>query len=241
MKVVRPVVVELEKLRTVRSTWLLFVAGVLLPLPFSILILLETRGLALAPEDILGLVALPAALGACLAVLACAREFEHRTIALAFTTEPRRERVIAAKATAAAIVSCAMALLALAVSLGLAAVWLSASSTPWPWTPGETVQGIFGALVFAALAAVAGTGFGAVTRHVGGAITALFCVFVVIEGMLISIVSFWHDHGPTAAIAVLVEPGRAHTYSFPVALALVVALAGAYLAAGIAVVRRIDV
>lgn len=237
----RAVVVELEKLRTVRSTWILFAIGVLLPLPFTILILWDARSLATVPEDVLGLMALPACLAACLGALACAREFEHRTIALAFTVEPRRERVIAAKAVAASLVGAAMASLAIAFSLGLTAVWLSASSAPWPWTAGETALGMVGGVGFAAVVAIAGTGFGAVTRHVGGAITLLFGVYVVVEAVLSSVLDFWHDYGPTAAAAVLLEPSRAHHYGFAVALLLVVGTACAYLAAGIAVVRRIDV
>lgn len=237
----RLVVVELEKLRTVRSSWILFACGVLIPLPFAVLVLVQSRSLAQGPEDVLGLVAFPAIFAACLGALNCAREFEHRTIALAFTLEPRRERVIAAKALAVAIVGIAMAMLACTFALSLAAIWLWSAGVPWPWTAGETAQGLLGAVGFVAAGSIAGTGFGALTRHVGGAITLLLGIYIVAEAILSNVLGVWRDYGPTAAAAALMEPSRPHPLAFVAAFVLVFAISLAYLAGGIGVVRRADV
>jgi len=238
---VRLVFVELEKLRTVRSTWVLFACGVLLTLPLTVVALLQSTSLRTAPDDVLGLVVLPAVFAASIAVLASAREFEHRTIAVSFALEPRRERVIAAKAAAAALIGAAMAALAVAFSTGIAAVWLSSSGAPWPWTVGETAQGLAGAVLLVAIVAVGGTGFGALTRHVGIAITLLLGIYVALEGLLAGLLAVWRDYGPTAAAAVLTQPATGHAYPFAAALALASALAGLHLAAGVVVVRRCDV
>lgn len=237
----RLVIVELEKLRTVRSSWILFACGVLIPLPFAILVLLQGRSLAQGPEDVLGLVAFPAIFAACLGALNCAREFEHHTIALAFTLEPRRERVIVAKALAVGLIGGAMASLACAFSLSLVAIWLWSAGVPWPWTAGETAQGMLGAVGFVVAGSIAGTGFGALTRHVGGAITLLLGVYIVAEAILTSVLNVWRDYGPTAAAAALMEPSKPHPLAFAAAFALVFALALGYLAGGIGVVRRADV
>ncbi|ADB51376.1 hypothetical protein [Conexibacter woesei] len=233
--------VELEKLRTVRTTWLLLVVAVLGPLPIAIAILTQTDRLDRAPQEVLGLIVLTALLAAALGASACAREFELRTITTAFTLEPRRERIVAAKAAAAAIVGAAAALLCVAFLLSLTAIWLSSSDAPWPWTSGETLSAIAGAVIVTVTLAVAGTGFGGVTRHVGSAITLFVLVYFVLEGVLVARLGFWSDYGITAAGSTLTEPGVEHALSYVGALAVVVGLSLAVLAGGIAVVRRSDV
>lgn len=235
------VLVELEKLRTVRGTWLLLALAVLGPIPLAIVILTQSQSLADAPEDVLGLVAIPGMLCSALGASACAHEFEHRTITTAFTLEPRRERIIAAKAVAAALVACAATVLFCAFAFSLTAIWISASGEPWPWTAGETLLGAVGGVAFVATVSVAGTGFGGITRHVGAAITLLVLVYLVLEGVLTTRLQVWDDYGVTAAATALVEPTGAHTLGFLPALGVMTGAALLYLLAGIAVVRRSDV
>lgn len=237
----RLVLVELEKLRTVRSAWLLFAAGVLLPLPIALVALTQAGDFASSPQDVVDLVALPVVVAASLAALACAREFEQRTIAATFMLEPRRERVIAAKAVAAALVAVAMAALFCAVTLGATAVWISSAGGTWAWSGGQTAGAIAGALAVTAAGAVAGTGFGAFTRHAGGAFALLIGVYFVVEGLLADRFDVWHDYGVAAAATALTEPANGHAYTFLAGLLVLGASSLLYLAVGIAVVRRADV
>ncbi|MDO8186585.1 ABC transporter permease [Conexibacter sp. JD483] len=233
--------VELEKLRTIRSAWLLFAAGVLMPLPIVIAMLIGTSDYGPVAQNVIDLAVLPAAIAGVLAVTACAREFEHRTITVALMTEPRRERVIVAKAGAAAIVSLAMATLFCALCLGVAAVWISSAGGVWPWTGHQTLEGAGGTIALTALIAVAGTGFGALVRHVGGAITLMAVMYLVVEGVLVARVPAYHDWGLTAAANSVIEPTLPHTYAFSAGMAILLGSSLAYLALGIAAVRRADV
>lgn len=235
------VLVELEKLRTVRSTWLLFAAGALLPLPIAIVALAQVSDPATTTQDMVNLAAVPALVAGALAAVACAREFEHRTITVAFMLEPRRERVIVAKALAAMIVGVAMAALCAALTLGTTAIWISADGGAWQWSGGATAKAICGLLVISAVSAVAGTAFGAITRHVGGAITLLIAVNFVVEGVLAERFDVWRDYGLDAAGDALLEPAPAHAYGFPAGAAVMIGVGLVYLALGIAAVRRADV
>jgi ABC-type transport system involved in multi-copper enzyme maturation permease subunit len=235
------VLVELEKLRTVRSAWLLFLAGVLMPLPIAIVALAQAGEYSTMPQDLVNLVALPAAFAAALAATACAREFEHRTITVAFMIEPRRERVIAAKAVAACVLGLAMGTLFCALTLGLAAVWISSAGARWPWSGQATLHAVSGVIAVTALLAVAGTGFGGLVRHVGGSITLLIALYLGVDSVLGARFDLYRDWGLTAATNTLVEPTTAHHYGFPAALAIVLGSSLAYLALGIAAVRRADV
>lgn len=235
------VLVELEKLRTVRSAWLLFAAGALLPLPIAIVALTQVSDPASTTQDMVNLAAVPGLVASALAAVACAREFEHRTITVAFMLEPRRERVIVAKALAAAIVGVAMAALCVTLTLSVTAIWISADGGSWPWSGGDTAQAICGVLVLTAVSAVAGTAFGGVTRHVGGAITLLIAVNFALEGVLAARFQVWRDYGLDAASDALLEPAPTHAYNFPAGVAVVAGLALVYLAVGIAAVRRADV
>ena len=237
----RLVLVELEKLRTVRSAWLLFAAGVLLPLPIVIAILIVSDAWREVPQNVVDLAALPAATAAILAATACAREFEHRTITVAFMSEPRRERVIVAKAVAAAVVALAMATLFCALSFGVAAVRLSSAGHDWPWSGTQTLSALGGTIALTTLIAIAGTGFGAIVRHVGGAITLLAVMYLAVEGVLTARWGIYRDWGLTSAANTLVEPTFQHTYAFPAAMAVMLGVSLAYLALGIAAVRRADV
>lgn len=235
------VLVELEKLRTVRSAWLMFLAGVLMPLPIVIAMLIQAHDYAQVAQNVIDLAALPAATAAVLGATACAREFEHRTITVAFMTEPRRERVVAAKAVATAIVALAMATLFCALCLGVTAVWVSSGGGAWPWSGTQTLSGVGGAIALTTLVAVAGTGFGALVRHVGGAITVMAVMYLAVEGVLVARVPAYRDWGLTAAANTLVEPAAHHAYAFPAAMAVVLGVSLAYLALGIAAVRGADV
>jgi ABC-type transport system involved in multi-copper enzyme maturation permease subunit len=233
--------VELEKLRTVRSAWLLFAAGALLPFPIVLVALVPASDPASTVQDTLYVIALPVLFAGALAAVACAREFEHRTIAVAFMLEPRRERVIAAKAAAAALVALAMAALASMLTLGTVAVWISAEGGAWPWSGGETAQAVCGGLLLTVVSAICGTGFGALIRHVGGAITVMFALALVVESLLASQVELWREYGAGAASQALVERVPPYGYGFLGGAGVVVAGGLLLLAAGIAVVRRTDV
>jgi len=129
--------------------------------------------LAVAPSRLLWFLA------AVVAVLATAGEFQHRTLAGTLLQEPRRGRVLAAKAAAAAAYGAGLAALgaAAATAAGAVAVRLSGA----PATAGDLVLDVPGSLLLCALWAVAAVGLGALVRNGTVALVTLLVWTSVVE------------------------------------------------------------
>jgi ABC-2 type transport system permease protein len=232
---------ELDKLRTVRSAKILFAIAVLMPLGIAAIILSATKHLDTAPSDIAALAGLCGILIAVALAVGVAGEYQHKTIATAYTLVPDRKRVIVAKTVAAVIAATIAALVLAALSLGMAAIWLNGSDVAWPWTSGQTLQTVAGIVAVVTTMAVAGAGFGAIARASGGAVTLVFTVYLVLDAMLGALVGFWRDYGIDAAQTALTDIGAVSHYSYAGALTVNVAVALLVLAIGTAIVQRTDV
>jgi len=115
---------ELMRLRTTRSTWVVLAAGLVLTLAWAAAVLGNVGGIGAATPgsgqmraDLLGATGIGLFAVLLLGVVAVTGEFHHRTATATFLVTPRRWRVLAAKAAAAAFAGL-LAMVAL-----LAAVW----------------------------------------------------------------------------------------------------------------------
>ena len=116
-------------------------------------------------------------------ILVVTWEFRHGTIEQTFIVSPRRERVMLAKAVAAAATGGVLAILSIALSLLIAYIWIGGeagvdftSSELWDRAPRVVVAGIlWGAL---------GVGVGALVRNQAGGIVLVFVWLFVVEPLL---------------------------------------------------------
>ena len=118
-----------------------------------------------------------------LGLLVVTWEFRHGTIEQTFIVSPRRERVMLAKAVAAALTGGVLAILSIALSLLVAYIWISGdagvdftSSELWERAPRVAAAAVlWGAL---------GVGLGAVVRNQAGGIVLVFVWLFVVEPLL---------------------------------------------------------
>lgn len=118
-----------------------------------------------------------------LAALLVTGEFAHERAGQTFTLDPRRGRVIGAKATVAVAAGLALTLVSLAIGAlsNLAAPLLGGASLPWTLEPARLAV-VAGSLVFIALTAF---GWGLATRNAPSTIAALL-IWPTIATMLTS-------------------------------------------------------
>jgi hypothetical protein len=173
---------ELLKLRTTPRT----VLGLLLA--FLAIVLIGTVGTITSAdpvqqatlEDVESIVEFGDVIALILGVLVITWEYRHDTITGTFLVEPRRERVVGAKAVAATATGALLALAALALSLAIAYVWIgdevSFDGGVWE-TAGRLVASaaIYGAL---------GVGVGAIVRGQALAIVLVFVWFLIAEPLV---------------------------------------------------------
>ncbi|WP_029430565.1 ABC transporter permease [Blastococcus sp. URHD0036] len=123
-------------------------------------------------DDALGPLVVTGLLGALvllsLGALSTAGEWTHGSIQTTFLLEPRRGRVMAAKAAAVALMGAVIAV----VASGLSVLVLLAVQPSWPW------DGVGRAILMVAVAGAAfaliGAGFGAAVGNTAGALTGIY-------------------------------------------------------------------
>jgi ABC-2 type transport system permease protein len=172
-------------------------------------------------------------------------EFRHGTIRPTLLTTPQRTRVVAAKATAAAITGLVIGLLAAGLVAAIGSIGLSARGIPITLDAGDFTQMIGGGAVGAALWAVLGTGLGAILRGQVGAVVGLCVWLLLIENILIGNVPSAGKYAPGAgagALAGLMPDAGSATLLAPIAGALALAgYAALCIAAGLAAIERRDI
>ena len=182
---------ELLKVRTVRSWWAYLIVIVLLTgigaageigssdnadrstLSFQ-LDLVETIGLAVLFAIILGITIIT-------------NEFRHGTVTPTFLAEPRRERVIFAKAIAATVVAIGFALLSLVVVAAVAITWLTIVDAQLQLGDAEFLTRIGEQTLSTVLWALLGVAIGtAVHSQVAALVGTLIWIFLV-ENLLVGL------------------------------------------------------
>lgn len=174
---------ELLKVRTTRSWWAYLIVTVLLTglavaadigsadeavrgsLDFQ-LALVESGGIAALLAIILGLTIVTS-------------EFRHGTVTPTFLVEPRRERVLAAKAIAIALVALGLTLLALAAVAAVALPWLSLVDAEIHLAEGEMARKAAQTLLLAVLWGALGVAVGSLVHsQVAALVGTLLWVFL---------------------------------------------------------------
>jgi ABC-2 type transport system permease protein len=173
---------ELLKLRTTPRT----VLGLLLA--FLAIVLIGTVGTITGAdpvqqttlEDVESVVEFGDVIALILGVLVMTWEYRHDTITETFLVEPRRERVVAAKAVAAMATGGLLAATALALSLAIAYVWIGdeVSFDGGIWGTGGRL--VASAAIYGAL----GVGLGAIVRGQALAIVLVFVWFLIAEPLV---------------------------------------------------------
>jgi ABC-2 type transport system permease protein len=173
---------ELLKVRTLRSWWVYLIAIVVLSGfgaanevgPSTV-----TRGTLEGQVRLAELALIAALLAIILGITLVTTEFRHGTITPASLVEPRRERVLAAKALAAGAVGLGFALLSLAVIAIVAWIWLTAVDAEVHLLESDVLTRAAQTLLLVLLWALLGVAVGSVVQsQVSALVGTLIWVFV---------------------------------------------------------------
>lgn len=160
--------IELRKSLSTRSGKALAVAATLLAPAATTLVAAassEELDSVTGPLAVMGL--LSGYLLITLGVLSTAGEWSHRTVQTTFLLVPRRGRVLAAKATAVALLGAAFSAVATALTAGVLAVTTDAS---WDGAPRTMAVAVVAGVVFA----VSGAGVGAALANTPAALVSIY-------------------------------------------------------------------
>jgi ABC-2 type transport system permease protein len=241
---------ELLKQRTTRASLILLVWMVALILLVVLLHVLSLSTSHLSTVDgQLKVVGWGTGIGALFASLLGAMsitaEIRHGTIRPTFLATPRRERVLAAKLAAGALIGVAVGLLAEGLTAAIEAAGLAARGIHIHLTAGDYVQLLAGGATAAALFAAIGLGIGAIVRQQVGAVVGLCVWLLLIETTLIGNVPSAGKFAPGAAAGAIAGAIQTQSASKLVAPGAAVVLLAAYAAvaaaAGVVLTNRRDV
>ena len=179
-------------------------------------------------EDVESVVEFTDVIAVILGVLVITWEYRHDTITETFLIEPRRERVVIAKAVAAMVTGAVLALASLVVSLGIAFVWIGekVSFDGHIWGTGGRL--IASAAIYGAL----GVGVGAIVRGQALAIVLVFVWLLIVESLL---KSYFEEEGRFLPGSVLTQVAGESTNEVHLATGPAVGMAMLYLVAFVGV------
>ncbi|MDV6011280.1 hypothetical protein [Haloechinothrix sp. LS1_15] len=136
-----------------------------------------------------------------LGIIAVTGEFRHQTATPTFLATPRRDRVIAAKLVAYAVVGVVFGALTLLVAIAIAAPWLAAIDTELSLTQHGVPGTMAGVIAAVALYTLLGVGIGALVRNqiaaVVGALVYLFVIEAFVRGL--PVVRDYYPYSPGGA------------------------------------------
>jgi ABC-2 type transport system permease protein len=259
--VITDVRIELLKLRTIRLGY-----G-LLAIPAALTVLFSALEASKAGSPTGGVAPLNTASGldsvitggvwflifaAVLGVTITSGEFRHQTATSTYLAQPRRGRVLTAKAIAAALAGAAFGLVGYLIALGVGLGFVAAKGYPVPIGDATLARYGAGHVLAAALLAAAGAGIGALVRSQLAGVIGVFVWTVIVESVLGGLFTSARPYLPyTAATALAGSPlgggafGPAHGVSgvgplpFAAAATLLAALAAVLCAvAAVTTVKR---
>ena len=241
---------ELLKQRTTRTSLVLLTSmfGLILLLILMHVFSLSTEHLSSADGQ-LKVAGWGTSIGALFAALVGAMsitaEIRHGTIRPTLLATPNRNRVIAAKLLAAALLGFGVGLLAEALTAALEAVGLAIRGIHIQLTAGDYLQLLAGGAAAAAAFAAIGLGVGALVRQQVGAVAGLTIWLILIETTLIGNVPSAGKFAPGAAagaIAGAIQTQSASKLVAPAIGVLLLLLFAAIIAtAGAILINRRDV
>lgn len=185
-----PVRAELLKLRTLRSSaWLLVAGAGLSALALSGSVASgAVPTAALATDDGLRIVLQHGGVGAILplvlGVLMSAGEYRQGSVVDTFLTEPRRARVVLAKLVTGGLLGLVAGVVTCAATAVAATAWYAAKDVPLDLTSTVAVRSLVGVSLWTLLYAAVGVAVGAVLRTPPAAIVAAVVWLFVVESAL---------------------------------------------------------
>ena len=182
---------EWIKLRTARSNLVLIVLSAAVPIAFTILITATVRSSDVDEQDRFSLLLAGAMVGhlliGVLGVLVIGQEFRHTTIRVTFTAEPRRARVMMAKALVVVVTGLVVGVVATVFSYAIGNAIMTSRGADVT-LPGSTqARAIIGSIVLFALYGLVGLGVGSIIRATAGAITLVVVWPLIVESIINSI------------------------------------------------------
>jgi ABC-2 type transport system permease protein len=175
---------EWIKLRSVRTTWALLAAGLLLDLAIAGLVAGLVSERDLAGDDnagLLGGIGFTTVLVLVLGVLISTNEYRHGTANSTFLVEPRRERVVLSKLVLAGLVGLATGIVFALLSLAIVGTILrSRDLAP---DGAEVTKVLIGSALATGLSCVFGVGLGAAVRNQVVGIVIGVALFFVLQNV----------------------------------------------------------
>lgn len=205
---------EWLKLRTVVGNLVMLLLAVALPVGFSILIpliIFKDRVGDLTPQTVFGLalagLGIAQALVGVIGVQLITQEFRF-TARLTFSAEPRRPRVMVAKAVTIAAVGLAIGAVAVFAGLLIGGSLLKARDFPFEYGGPGFWRAVVGSVAVTVVYGLVGLGVGALLRSPAAAITIYVVWVLLVEGIVYAIVPKVGQYLPFQAGAQLssVEP-----------------------------------
>lgn len=236
---------ELLKIRSTRTTLGLVAGMIALILLFSLLSGLLTKAPNLvSAEDQRGLLSVGSLAGvfsALAGVMLITSEYRHGTISPTFLFDPRRSRVLAAKAIAALLAGIAFGIVGEALGFGIGSLALHARGIPFALTTGQAALMLGGGLAAVALWSVIGVALGAIVRSQVGTIIGLLAWGLIVDNLLFAFVPSVGRYSPNRAENALEGLTTKHLLPATAGGAVLLAWAAALTIASILTTARRDV
>jgi hypothetical protein len=174
-------------------------------------------------------------------ILVVTWEFRHGTIEQTFIVTPRRERVMGAKAAAAALYGAVLGVLALAVAIVVAYIWLAFGDSSVDFGSSELWGRAVRVLALAVVWGAMGVGIGALIRNQAGAIVAVFVWLFFLEPISTLISETAADYEPGQLRMAFLDVGDETSVSVGAAGAVLVLYPLVLVTAGTLVTLRRDI
>jgi ABC-2 type transport system permease protein len=183
---------EWIKLRTIRSTWVLLIVSVVLTIGFAVLLgfVVDEGGAgrrgnggpgSTVDTTLVGF-AIATLLVGVVSVLLATGDFRF-TIRQTLAAEPRRLRVMVAKAIVVTLASAVIGAVMIALAVGIGSLIFKSRNMPLSFQDGGWST-IFGSLLHLVLFSLAGLAVGLLIRHSAGAIVVLLVWPLLVEPIL---------------------------------------------------------
>jgi ABC-type transport system involved in multi-copper enzyme maturation permease subunit len=197
---------ELLKLRTTRTAVVLALGLYAIALIAAVGSLIVNDSLDRSVQaDLPGAAAFAVLFSILFGILVMTGEYRHGTATPTFLATPRRERVLAAKAVAAAVGGLTLALSALVLVYAVAIPWLLVTGHSVLLFEREPLRGALGLVAAAAIWGALGVGVGAVVRSQVGAMIGALVWFLILEPLVGHLVSSVAPYLPGAALGAIFE------------------------------------
>jgi ABC-2 type transport system permease protein len=176
---------EWIKLRTARSNLVLLILAATVPVALTLLLTITIPVTDLDGTDLFGLLLAGAHIGyillGVLGVLVIGQEYRHTTIRVTFTADPKRARVMLAKAIVVAATGLFIGTCTTLLSYVLGNAVFTSRGLDITLEGGIQTRALAGSILLFALYGLVGLGLGAIIRATAGAITLLVVWPLIIE------------------------------------------------------------